>query len=85
MQLVLGLWFRLRCAGLGWNFGYSKGEGFLGKGWAFGRVRITVKVKVRIKVRAGYRVVTQEGRQRLQSHLRGRWGVRVRDMVKVRV
>ena len=48
-----------------------------------GRVRVTVKVKVIIKVRAGYRVVTQEGRQGLQCHLRGRAGVR--DMVKVRV
>ena len=42
-----------------------------------GRVRVTVQVKVRIKVRAGYRVVTQEGRQGLQCHLRvwGRVGV----------
>ncbi len=58
---------------------------FLGKGLGRVRVRVTVKVKVRIKVRAGYRVVTQEGRQGLQCHLRGRWGVRVRDMVTVRV
>ena len=47
------------------------------KGWALGRVRVTVKVKVIIKVRAGYRVVTQEGRQGLQCHLRGE-GVRYR-------
>ena len=48
----------------------------MGKAWALGRVRVrvTVKVKVRIKVRAGYRVVTQEGRQGLQCHLRGRGG-----------
>ena len=52
-----------------------------------GRVRVTVKVKVRIKIRAGYRVVTQEGRQGLQCHLRvwGRGRGRVRDMGKVRV
>ena len=52
-----------------------------------GRVRVTVKVKVRIKGRAGYRVVTQEGRQGLQCHLRvwGRRRGRVRDMGKVRV
>ena len=51
------------------------------------RVRVTVKVKVRIKIRAGYRVVTQEGRQGLQCHLRvwGRRRGRVRDMGKVRV
>ena len=61
----------------------------MGKAWALGRVRVrvTVKVKVRIKIRAGYRVVTQEGRQGLQCHLRvwGRRRGRVRDMGKVRV
>ena len=46
----------------------------MGKAWASGmvRVRVAVKLKVIIKVRAGNRVVTQEGRQGLQCHLRGR-------------
>ena len=51
----------------------------MGKGWGFGRVGVTVKVKVRKKVRAGYRVVTQEGRQGLQCHLREEGALR--DMV----